>query len=292
MAQVLFRRRGSLSLAYVPRGPVIAPGNATASALAGPLDEVCARHRAIVMVIEPDRPLPPAWTDGGAGFASGPERFQPSRTVKVGLAPDAEILARMRKDTRYNISHARRHGIVIQSAPVETATVRTFYRLLRETSQRNGFRIHPSAYYEDFLRVFADQAILLFARVEGVVTAGLIAARCGDEARSMYAGSASGQRARGDTALLRFEAMRWAREHGCTRYDLGGIAPEAPPAATGREVETAGGRDSALDGVDHFKVGFGGQIVTYPPTVERRYRPGLAWLLRRFHRRFRTAPGS
>lgn len=283
MAQVLFRQCGWFALAYVPRGPVIAERDTAAPELLEAIDETCARHRTIVLIIEPDHPLPLAWTGEGSAFVRGPEPFQACRTVKVPLAPDADLLAQMRKDTRYNILHAQRRGTTVERGSVEPWAIQTFYRLMQETSQRNGFGIHACSYYEDFLRIFEDQAILLFSRVDSSVTAGLIAARCGNEARSMYAGSASSHRSRGHTTLLRFEAMRWAREQGCTLYDLGGIAP-APP--------TVGGRGSDLDGVEQFKVGFGGEIIAYPPTVEHRYEPGLAWLLRRFSSRFRTAPGS
>lgn len=288
MAQVLFRRRGGITLAYIPRGPAMDKGGAVASELLAGIDEVCARQRVVVLVVEPNQPLPSFWTHEDGRFSSGPASFQASRTVKVRLTPEADLLAQMRKDTRYNISYAQRNGMLVERAPVESPAITTFYRLLQDTSQRNGFRIHSYSYYEDFLRILGDEAILLFSRVEGVVTAGLIAARCGSEARSMYAGSATEHRSRGDTALLRLEAMRWARDHGCAVFDLGGIAAEAPVSPIA-EHEKSG---SDLDGVRQFKVGFGGEIVTYPATVERRYRPGLAWVVRRFHSRFRTAaPG-
>lgn len=105
----------------------------------------------------------------------------------------------------------------------------------------------------------------------------------------MYAGTSSTARGRGDAALLRFAAMRWAREHGCLRYDLGGIAPVAPRRGADAPAGRRRDRGSSLDGIDQFKVGFGGEIVAYPATIERRYRPGLAWLMRRASGRFRPA---
>ncbi len=283
LAQVLFRKRGPFRIAYLPRGPVTDPGGVVdeslASALLAAIDESCARHGAHFLVIEPHRPLPDHWTRDRTGFVTGPESFQTPRTVTVPLAEDGQLLAQMRKDTRYNVNYARRQGTVVQQAPPTIAAITAFCRVLQDTSERNRFGIHPRAYYEDFLRVFTDHAVLLFAVVDGVITAGLIAAQCGTEARSMYAGSLSPHRTRGDAALLRVEAMRWARERGCTRYDLGGIAPEGPSTS----------RRSNLSGVNQFKTGFGGEIVAYPPTVERRYHPGRAWLIRRLNSRFRSA---
>ena len=103
----------------------------------------------------------------------------------------------------------------------------------------------------------------------------------------MYAGSATHHRSRGDTALLRFEAMRWARRFGCTHYDLGGIGMPGDDPANGATGSVPAASESDLGGVRQFKLGFGGDVVDYLPTLERRYWPGFAWLLRRIHSRFR-----
>ncbi len=84
--------------------------------------------------------------------------------------------------------------------------------------------------------------------------------------------------------------MGWARERGCIRYDLGGIASDTPHAGTAGAAEP--GRSDNLAGVHQFKTGFGGEIVTYPGTVERRYRPTLAWLARRVSSRYRGTPDT
>ncbi|MDQ3653843.1 MAG: aminoacyltransferase, partial [Chloroflexota bacterium] len=224
LAQILFRKRGPFTVAYMPRGPVVGANDALAADLLRGIDAVCTRHRAILLVIEPHKTFPPSWLNMDGAFAPGPASFQTSRTVKVELVDDATLLAQMRKDTRYNITYAQRKGVSIENVVANATNLDVFYRLLGETAERNGFGIHARAYYEDFLACFGEQAVLLFSHAQGVVTAGLIAARFGLEARSMYAGSAGAHRGRGDSALLRFVAMQWARELGCLRYDLGGIA--------------------------------------------------------------------
>jgi len=287
MAQVLFRRVGPFSIAYLPRGPVISDQAADALDLLSAIDTVCRRERAIVLVIEPQQPLPDAWFNDRRGFVRGPAAFQTSRTVKVDLLDDDVLLAQMRKDTRYNITYAKRHGVIVDQVIAGETQIDIFYRLLRETSQRSGFGIHSRAYYQDFLETYGDQAVLLFAQIDDVVTAGQIAARVGEEARSMYAGSTRTKRSRGDAALLQFATMQWARGQGCTRYDLGGIAPEPPLNAPGADHLRS---RTDLEGVDQFKTGFGGTIVSYPETIERRYLPQVAWLMRRLNPRFRAAP--
>lgn len=263
-AQILFRHVGPLSQAYVPRGPVLASEAGDALELLRKIDAVCARHRAISMIVEPLEPLPGAWLELSPGFEPSSRSIQSPRTVIVDLTlDDAALLQKMRKDTRYNIGYAQRHGMVVEEVPVSDTSVDRFYSLMDATAMRHRFGIHDREYYRDFLETFGDRAVLLFARSGDDITAGLIAGRFGHSARSMYAGAQSGRNARGDAALLRFAAMQWARRHGCTTYDLGGIAP-------------ASGDPSGLQGVERFKTGFGGDIVTFPQAVERVYRPWLA----------------
>ena len=246
-AQILFRKRGPFTFAYMPRGPGVGAGDHRATELLAGIDAACARRRAILLVIEPQSPLPPSWLAMAGAFAPGPAAFQTSRTVKVDLVDDATLLAQMRKDTRYNITYAQRKGVSVERVAASATNLDIFYRLLGETAERNGFGIHARAYYEDFLACFHDHAMLLFSHAQGVIT-----------------------------------AMQWARDLGCARYDLGGIAPAARSGAPGADP------GSALEGVDKFKTGFGGTVVTYPHSVERRYRPRIAWVIRHVNARFRT----
>lgn len=275
MAQILFRRRGPFTLAYLPRGPIIRASTRTTLDLLDGIDRVCAKNRAIVLLVEPDQPLPPSWVGPSGGFVPSPTTVQTPRTVKVPLGDDATLLAQMRKDTRTNILHAQRRDVRLEQVVPTHVHMNVFYRLLEETAQRSEFGIHTQAYYEDFLSCFGEQAILLFSWSDTHVTGGLIATRFGLEGRSMYAGSATVTRGRGDAALVRFAAMQWARDQGCSDFDLGGIAPWPVAAGIG-DSEVSG-----LRGVDQFKTGFGGTIVAYPASMERRYWPGLAWLMRR-----------
>ncbi len=285
MAQVLFKHRGPVSLAYVPRGPLILGDEETARHLFTALDDVCRRHRALSLIVECDRPLPLAGGYRKAGFIRGPEHIQPSRTVKVPLLDDEALLNQMHQKTRYNVRLAQRRGVVLRRAAANADTLETFYDLLRDTADRNAFGIHERGYYDDFMRIFGDAAVLLFAIVEEVPAAGLIAARFGEEAIYMYGASSTRYRAHGAGFYLQYEAMRWARENGCSRYDLWGIPAHDPPSTEVDEGDrVAGTRGDDWRGLYEFKVRFGGEIVRYPPTLERRYHPLLAVLARRAYR--------
>ena len=181
LAQVLFKRAGPVSLAYVLHGPALG-GEAPAvfGQLVAALDDACRRHRAVSLVLEPDRPLPLTGTYKSVGFVRGPSHFEVSHVVKVPLGSDEMLLAQMRKGTRYDVRRAQRRGVTVERAG-DDAGLLAFYRILQQTSQRHGFPIKPRAYYDDVLRVFRDDAALLLARVDGTTAAG--SSRCASGAR-------------------------------------------------------------------------------------------------------------
>jgi lipid II:glycine glycyltransferase (peptidoglycan interpeptide bridge formation enzyme) len=198
----------------------------------------------------------------------------------VPLLTDDELLAQMHQKTRYSVRLAQRRGVVVDRAEFTPENIDLFYGLLMDTSERNEFGVHSRQYYADFLDIFGSDALMLIGKIDDNAGAGLVAARFGNEAIYMYGGSSTEHRAHGAAFLLQFEAMRWARGAGCTHYDLWGI-PEDDPAPTiehGDRISGTKGED--WRGLYRFKTGFGGEIVSYPPTLERRYRPILSRLVR------------
>lgn len=290
LAQVLYRRRGPVTIAYLPRGPVFDPRDVEGLRnLFSQIDYASGKRRAIYLMIEPDKPLPFTGNYKSEGFVVGAEHFQPSRTVKVPLWADDELLAQMHQKTRYSVRLAERRGVEMVRRDGEPDAISDFYELLEDTSARNEFGIHSRAYYADFLEVFGEDALLLFASIEGVTAAGLIAAKFNEEAIYMYGASSTEHRAHGGAFALQFEAMRWAREHGAVRYDLWGI-PKEDPVTTSLDDQkrVAGTRGSDWRGLYKFKTGFGGEIVCYPPTLERRYRKTLSFAARQLYDRSGT----
>jgi lipid II:glycine glycyltransferase (peptidoglycan interpeptide bridge formation enzyme) len=286
-AQVLIRKRGPFGLAYVPRGPAFsAPDPELSVALFGALDSACRRHGVAHLILEPDSALPLSGTFKQAGFVRGPEHFQPSRTVKVPLSSDDELLAQMHQKTRYSVRLAERRGVTYgRAGQGDPEPLERFYTLLRDTSSRNAFGIHSLDYYADFMEIFGQDALLVIATADGHDAAGLIAARFGSDAIYMYGGSSTENRAHGAAFGLQFDAMRWARSLGSQQYDLWGIPKEDPVTRHEDGDKVAGSRGDDWRGLYKFKTGFGGKIVCYPPTIERRYRPLISLLARQVYAR-------
>jgi peptidoglycan pentaglycine glycine transferase (the first glycine) len=284
LVQILFREKGPMSVGYVPRGPAWSD-EAIVPILFAAIDEVSASHRAIHTTVELDRTVGSESMPLGSRWSVGGQHVQPGRTVKVDLASDDEMLKRMHQKTRYSVRLAMRKGVEVeQYAGMEEGAFEQFYALLSETSERNEFGIHSRTYYQDFLEIFDQDALLLIAKIGGNPAAGLIAAGFGSEAIYMYGGSSSRHRAHGAAFLLQFEAMRWARDAGRKRYDLWGIPKQDPASEEGLESSVPATRGEDWRGLYRFKTGFGGEIVEYPAPLEHRYRPFASKLARKIGR--------
>ena len=301
--QVLFRSVPRLpvpvSVAYVPRGPVLFPG-----ALRDPYAErafwravhaECKRRGAIFLKVEPDAPL-----DAGApGDHAGERlaalgfrpagRLQPQRTWVLDLGEsEDDLLKGMKPKTRYNIRLAGRRGV--QVYPASTMEhLRGFHSLLQVTGERDEFGIHDFRYYEQLWRIFGPEGdnsmLLLLAghpdeaeRAAGPI-AGLVAFRFGRQAIYMYGASDNRGREHMPNYLLQWEAIRWAKANGCTMYDFWGI-PDAPAEESEDGEVSPTNTRSGLGGVYWFKKGFGGRAVDYPGAFDYIYNPLLyrVWL--------------
>ncbi len=284
MAQILFRHKGPFGIGYIPRGPVVDGDRVELwPRLRREIDAAARRHRAISVILEPNCPPGMVVAAQSHDVMTGPCHIQPARTVKVPLLDDDPLLAQMHHKTRYNIRLAPRRGV--QFGPLEPTptNIAAFHQLLRETATRNGFATWPASYYAGVLETLGERAALLGAwTAEGDLAAALVVETFGDEAIYLYGASSTEHRAHGAAIALQFDAMRWARERGCTCYDLWGIPvhdPDSTTTDTGDHISRSHGKD--WRGLFRFKTGFGGEIVSYPPTVERRYLPLLPWLARR-----------
>lgn len=283
-ALVMFRSRGPVSIGYCPRGPLVVGDAAEVwPVLRKAIDKVARKHRAITLIMEPDKEFISSDDLAGSGLKPGPEHNQPGRTVMVPLGPDDVVLGHMHQKTRYSVRLAMRRGVEVNCAdPRDQTAIDTFYTLLEDTSNRNEFAVHSRAYYDDFLDVFREDAHMTFAHFEGNLCAVVIAAAFGETGTYMYGASSTEHRGHGAAFLLQFEAMKWAREKGCSQYDLWGIPKVDPDSVTSDDkTSIAGTKGDDWRGIYRFKTGFGGNIVTLPDTLEREYIPGLPWLARK-----------
>jgi peptidoglycan pentaglycine glycine transferase (the first glycine) len=261
MAQVLIKRRGPISIAYVPCGPTLGGDHERAfPRMMAAIDDVCRHERALTLIMEPNQRFQLGGTYKARGLVAWLTPFQPRTTLAVQIADDETMLPRMHHKTRYHVRYAQRQGIVLAPQSVEPATIAAFHTLYAETMVRSGLTLLPLHYFTDLLHAFGDRAELVFALADGRPAAGTLLVRFGGEANYLFAGSTTKYRGQGAGAALVFRAMQWARDHGCRELDLGNIGSP---------------------GLLHFKSGFGGVARAFPTPMERRYRPFVSLAARR-----------
>ncbi len=264
------------TIAYVPRGPVVKWHDSQHVAhLLEKITQAARQRRAWALWIDPKLlKSPEAHAQlRSLGLRPAHRVIQPPSTILVDITlSEDEILARMKQKTRYNIRLAGRKGVTIQEGGADEAPI--FYKLMQETSERDGFSIHSQAYYRRALELFkgdspAGHAKLLFANVEEHPVAALMVFASGKKSWYFYGASSNQHREKMPTYALQWAAIQWAKRQGCTTYDLWGI-PDADEATL--EAEFLERRDG-LWGVYRFKRGFGGDVVRYVGVWEKPLHP-------------------
>ncbi|OGE20250.1 hypothetical protein A3E45_05200 [Candidatus Daviesbacteria bacterium RIFCSPHIGHO2_12_FULL_43_11] len=186
------------------------------------------------------------------GFTSAPIHLHAELTSQLDITkPEEELLANMRKATRYEIKKALSLGIKITETNSPDA-VKSFFKLQISTSKRQKFV--PFSYkflYEQF-KVFSQdkKALLYSAELEGKLLAQAFVIFYGQEAAYHYgAGTEEGRKYPG-AYLIQWEAIKEAKKRGMTRYNFWGVAPSDKPS-------------HRFAGVSLFKRGFGGSEFEY-----------------------------
>lgn len=242
-AQLLARRVMGVPTLYAPRGPWWRDddvGLAGLAALTRWLRQKEAFHAPFLRV-------DPLLTDAAPlttlGFRPAPRQVQPRATIVVDLSPaDDAILNAFNSQVRYNVRHATKKGVVVGEGGLDD--VRPFWELLSATALRKGFQERDISYFTALVEAFGADARVFLARYNGEIVYGALIVVFGATAYYLYGGS-GGDRSVKPSELGQYQAMRWAKTRGATRYDMWGI-PARPM------------KDNPLYGVYTFKSGFGG----------------------------------
>jgi hypothetical protein len=167
------------------------------------------------------------------GFRRNPNRRGYATTILVDLRPDEEqIFASLNKTARYNIRMAAKFPVAVR--PVDDAQ---FAPRLDALVSDAFARTRGEAELEDWPALIRFSArhpelsqILGLFRTDGDGPASLLsfaqAVHHGEYAEYRAAASTRDPNVRvPQTHVLAWELMRWARQHGASFFDLGGVTP-------------------------------------------------------------------
>jgi len=284
VAQVLVRSLPfGLVAAYAPRGPLVA-ADVLALAIAA-LRQALRTERCTSLLCDPEIATGAVVRAGlsAAGIQAAPVHVQPTRTLLMDLTLDQDaMLAAMRRKTRQYIRKAERAGVVTE----ETADVGRFHAVLRSVAERDRFAIHDPAYFERIRAAFGEQAHFQIARYGGDDVGALLVVRIADRAWELFGGWSGHHSEERPFYLLKWRSLLRMKQLGAARYDMWGLSergtgpsrPEQPEGSEGSRDRTRRegvARRHGLEGVENFKLGFGGEVVTWIGALETAVTPGL-----------------
>ncbi len=276
-AQILYRSAGFglIKMGYVPHGPLVDWENEElVQVLFGQIDQSVYRHRAGLLKVEPllwqDAVSAETWQSycSANDLIETTDTIQPPRTMLLDISPSSDdIMASFRSKTRYNIRLAARKEVVVREAT--SADMPAFNSLMATTGSRNDFGVHSAAYYQTCYQLFAEKeaATILLAEYDGQPLAGVLLVKCGKQCVYLAGGSSNQERNRMPSYAVQWAAIEWAKQQGCTEYDMWGLPDEDAETLEATFKE----RDDGLWGVYRFKRGFNGRVARTVGSADKVY---------------------
>ncbi|MBO7717874.1 peptidoglycan bridge formation glycyltransferase FemA/FemB family protein [Candidatus Saccharibacteria bacterium] len=185
------------------------------------------------------------------GLKKSPMHLAAEHTVMLDLTKsEEELLADMRRQTRYEVRRADKLGIKVEKSDSEEI-FKEFHKIQAETARRQNF-VPPDLKTLLAEREALDSEIYVAKNAEGKSVAYGLIIKDGYEADYYEAASTELNRKLPGAYALLWQAIRDLKAAGFKRFNLWGIAPVGQP-------------NHRYAGVTTFKTGFGGEIVEYVP---------------------------
>ena len=186
------------------------------------------------------------------GLKKSPMHLAAEHTVMIDLSKsEEELLADMRRQTRYEVRRADKVGITVSRSNDEKI-FEEFQKVQAETAKRQNF-VPPSL--KTLLaekEAFGENIVIYKASLENEPVAYGLIIKNGLEADYYEAASTLLNRKMPGAYALLWQAMKDLKLEGYARFNLWGIAPENQP-------------NHRYAGVTTFKTGFGGEVVEFVP---------------------------
>ena len=187
------------------------------------------------------------------GLKKSPMHLAAEHTVIIDLTKsEDELLANMRRQTRYEVRRAGKQGITVEKSRSEEI-FKEFRKVQAETAKRQGFVPPNLKTLMAEREAFDDKIAIYVAKTDDgkPIAYGMII-KDGKEGDYYEAASTDLHRKMPGAYALLWQTMKDLKAEGYERFNLWGIAPPGQP-------------NHRYAGVTTFKTGFGGEVVEYVP---------------------------
>lgn len=219
----------------------------------------------------------------GLGLREAPMHLHAEHTVMLDLMrSEDEILADMRRQTRYEVRRSEKLGIKVtksndkkifeefRAVQAETALRQNFVppNLATLLAEREAFGDEAWIYRAEVAKKTLEDGKNPAAKVGDPIAYGLILTS-GKEADYFEAASTDLNRKLPGAYALQWQVIKDLKKQGVERYNLWGVAP-------------SGQKQHRYAGVTTFKTGFGGEMVEFVAAKDLVIKPlryGIDWII-------------
>jgi peptidoglycan pentaglycine glycine transferase (the first glycine) len=264
-------RRGTFL--FIPHGPVIIDGisgkdkKEILKLVLLHLGEIAKKERASFIRFSPI--LLPSEENNNLfsdlGFRQAPIHMHPEVTWELDITPsEANILADMRKTTRYLIRQAEKNPDIEIFISDKIEDLKLFWPVYLKTAKRHHFTVFSEKYLEaEFNSFIADKQISIFlGKYKGQVVSAAIFVFWQDMCFYHHSGSLTKYNKIPVSYLLQWRAIQEAKSRGCRTYNFWGIAPDIETESDAQKSK------HPWAGLSLFKMGFGGYKKNYVKTQD------------------------
>ncbi len=250
-------------IAYVTKGPLCdCAAPQVLDLIMSSLVDLCKSHRIRYLVVQPpNNGAALAALLPGYGLRPTSLHVAVSSTLVVNLdLDDKALLSQANESKRRKIRISQRAGISVREG--SRADFPIFYELYVATSRRQGFVAYPREYLENMYLTLSPQGFLrlFIAEVESEAVSAAMVSALGDTVELRFLGWSGLHRESFPNDGLMWATFKWAKAQGYRSYDLGGIASGSAQSV----LDKTNLPEEVLKSPAMFKIGFGGEVVSYP----------------------------
>jgi serine/alanine adding enzyme len=138
--------------------------------------------------------------------------------IQLGFIIDEDIDGRIGRKTMKKVNASYRKGVSLK----RENQADNLAEIINFTEQRHHIHLRNKNYFNDMLKYFKDDATVLTAYAEGVAISSSLLVKSKDTAEILYSGYNDEYKKFNSTYPMRYEAILWAKEHGCKTFNFGG----------------------------------------------------------------------